>query len=297
MKRSVTLVLVLVMLFSLVGCEKKYQRINFGSEDLGETLLKYVDGQTQVLNLTKDQFPKEFPVYKITPRSISSSDYEKTLQNLKIEGQRDQFEMEDNKIFLKIVPYTDPVSETFSITDQELEMLAKETFAKLSFIEGEYAYKGIIGEMTGESDATGKSVTRVGVRFNRMLDGVRVAGDDRCDLWFNNNGLVEVYAKVYDYKKEGTMTLVPYDRAVMQIKTPDSFTVKMEGLPSSQQYVAKKLCAEAVELYFINQNSEGCTILQPVYNFKGVITDEQGQGGSFSSKIIAIPEEYTYEKQ
>ena len=147
--------------------------------------------------------------------------------------------------------------------------------------------------MTRSSDELGTIVTRVAVRFNRVLDGVRVAGDDRCDLWFNANGFVEIYAKTYDYKKTGTMDLVSYESAVQRIKNPDSLSV--DGSATDQKLQA--LCAEQVELYFINQNSRGCTILQPIYNFKGTAASAGGKEGEFQSKIIAIPESYTYEKK
>ena len=290
MKRFTVVILVLCMLCSLSGCAKKYQRISFDSEDLGAEI--YVDEQTKVTNLTKDQFPKELPIYEITPRDISHEDFEKMLQNLGIEDQWGKFEMTGNKITGTLVPYTDPV-EDFSMTDEELEVLAKETFAKLPFIQGEYEYKGIVGNMTMSSDELGTIVTRVAVRFNRVLDGVRVAGDDRCDLWFNADGFVEIYAKTYDYKKTGTMDLVSYESAAERIKNPDSLSV--DGSATDQKLQA--LCANQVELYFINQDSRGCTILQPIYNFKGTATSAGGKEGEFQSKIIAIPESYTYEKK
>ncbi|MBQ8400113.1 MAG: hypothetical protein IJX08_09175 [Clostridia bacterium] len=289
MKKFAAFILVLGLLCSLSGCAKKYQRISFDSEDLGE--VTFVDEQTKVTNLTKDQFPKTLPIYEITPRDISHEDFKKMLQNLGIENQSGKFEMDGNKITGTLVPYTDPV-EDFSMTDEELEVLAKETFAKLPFIQGEYEYKGIVGNMTRSSDELGTIVTRVAVRFNRVLDGVRVAGDDRCDLWFNADGFVEIYAKTYDYKKTGTMDLVSYESAAERIKNPDALTV--EGLTSE---AAQTLCANQVELYFINQNSRGCTILQPIYNFKGTATSAAGKEGEFQSKIIAIPESYTYEKK
>ncbi|MBP3322362.1 MAG: hypothetical protein J6M12_08405, partial [Clostridia bacterium] len=104
---------------------------------------------------------------------------------------------------------------------------------------------------------------------------------------------VEIYAKTYDYKKTGTMDLVSYESAVQRIKNPDSLSV--DGSATDQKLQA--LCANQVELYFINQDSRGCTILQPIYNFKGTATSAGGKEGEFQSKIIAIPESYTYEKK
>ena len=290
MKKFAAFILVLCLLCSLSGCAKKYQRISFDSEDLGE--VTFVDEQTKVTNLTKDQFPKELPIYEITPRDISQEDFEKMLQNLQIEDQRSRFDLDGNTVSGDVMSITDYSAGDFSMTDEDLEVLAKETFAKLPFIQGEYEYKGIVGNMTRSSDELGTIVTRVAVRFNRVLDGVRVAGDDRCDLWFNADGFVEIYAKTYDYKKTGTMDLVSYESAAERIKNPDALTV--EGLTSE---AAQTLCANQVELYFINQNSRGCTILQPIYNFKGTATSAAGKEGEFQSKIIAIPESYTYEKK
>ena len=89
------------------------------------------------------------------------------------------------------------------------------------------------------------------------------------------------------------MDLVSYESAVQRIKNPDSLSV--DGSATDQKLQA--LCAAQVELYFINQNSRGCTILQPIYNFKGTAASAGGKEGEFQSKIIAIPESYTYEKK
>ena len=293
MKKFAAFILVLCLLCSLSGCAKKYQRISFDGEELGAEVELYVDEQTKVTNLTKDQFPKELPIYEITPRDISQEDFEKMLQNLQIEDQRSRFDLDGNTVSGDVMSITDYSAGDFSMTDEDLEVLAKETFAKLPFTQGEYEYKGITGKTTISGDAVGKIVTRVYVRFSRVLDGVRVAGNDRCELGFDNNGFVDMYVRVYDYKKTGTMDLVSYESAVQRIKNPDSLSV--DGSATDQKLQA--LCAEQVELYFINQNSRGCTILQPIYNFKGTATSAGGKEGEFQSKIIAIPESYTYEKK
>lgn len=56
-----------------------------------------------------------------------------------------------------------------------------------------------------------------------------------------------------------------------------------------------KLQVERVKLLFVNQFYRGCIILQPIYIFIGTAIDIDGDHVEFHSKVIAIPESYTYE--
>jgi hypothetical protein len=38
----------------------------------------------------------------------------------------------------------------------------------------------------------------------------------------------------------------------------------------------------------VNQYSNGCTVLQPVYSFSGTATDVEGKTSSFTSVVIAF---------
>ena len=58
-----------------------------------------------------------------------------------------------------------------------------------------------------------------------------------------------------------------------------------------------KLQVDNVNLRLVNQYSSGCTILQPMYSFVGTATFDDNSQAEFISRIIAIPESYTYEKE
>ena len=81
------------------------------------------------------------------------------------------------------------------------------------------------------------------------------------------------------------------DEAESRIKPPDSFTIE------ANFGKANTLQVDNVNLRLVNQYSSGCTILQPVYNFVGTAIKEDGSKAEFISRVIAIPESYTYEKE
>ena len=87
------------------------------------------------------------------------------------------------------------------------------------------------------------------------------------------------------------MTLVPMEEAEARIKTPDSFTIE------ANFGKANTLQVDNVNLRLVNQYSSGCTILQPIYSFIGTATFDDNSQAEFISRIIAIPESYTYEKE
>ena len=204
--------------------------------------------------------------------------------------------LENNEIYGTIAGYNDPVRgyyDSLQMTDEELEELAWDTFNKIPFIEGEYEYLGIMSRTT-EWRNEGECVTRVGVALRRFIDGRRVINDDRCNLYFDGSGFVEMHIAMFDYKKIGTMDMVTLEEAETKIKTPDDFTIK--STPSENNRVAT-FQVNSINLLLVNQYSKGCTILQPLYYYSGTATLEDGTETDFSSKIIAIPEKYTYEEE
>ena len=85
--------------------------------------------------------------------------------------------------------------------------------------------------------------------------------------------------------------MLSLEDAFDRVKDPDAFSLKSEGTGFSGE--ADLLTVERVKLLFVNQYSEGCTILQPVFNLMGTAENETGKA-EFSSKVIAIPDKYTY---
>lgn len=298
MKKTVSAI-VFCILIALFGCSgsTQYKRISFDRDTLEEELSQYVDGNTKVVHAADKSFPDEFPVYQISERKISEEEFQTMLKQLEIgESASKDIKLEGNTVNGTIKSVTDESAGEFHLTDEELEQLAWETFNKLSFMEGTYKYDGITKNYTVSSGATGSYVTRVGVSFRRMIDDIEILGSEQCDLYFDNTGLVEIFIKRYNYEKIGSMDLVPLESVSSKIKRPDSFEIYTE--PSEPKLgMLDTLRVERSELVFYNQYYRGCTILQPVYDFIGTATDTSGKQEKFTSKIIAIPDSYTYEER
>ena len=279
--------------------EGRYLRITLKSPSMGKDELPYfINDDTSVHIKTEKEFSTQMPIYEIKPHYISGADFQKMQENLEIK-EHDRawwckLELDKNTVTGTIAPFDDIERGYYANlqwTDEELEEHAWEVFNKIPFLEGEYSYAGITGTDTIWSINTGEIVTRVSVSFLRLVDGVRVTGYDSCVISFDGSGFVAMNIQMFDYKQIGTMDLVPLEDAQARIKTPDSFSFK--------SYCSSKtetLEVDGTDLYLVNQYHRGCTILQPVYNFSGTATLEDGTESRFSSQVIAIPESYTYEK-
>lgn len=274
------------------GCTAKYQRISFESDALDEELDSHIRADTEVINVADEAFPVQLPIYEITERNISEQDIQQMLQNLGLPQEPSAWkmmELDGNRISCNLVRYTDFSRGYFDMTEDELEQLAWDVFNKIPFIVGDYEYLGITGKMT-VNDSKGDHISRVGVSFSRIVGGIRALGEDDCTFYFDGSGLVEIHITLFDYEKIGTMDLVTLEDAAARIKTPDDFNIDAES------GVVQTLQVDRIKLLLVNQYSEGCTILQPIYNFIGTATLQNGTQAEFSSKVIAIPESYTYEK-
>lgn len=64
--------------------------------------------------------------------------------------------------------------------------------------------------------------------FPASVDGVRVIGNDICDLYFNSKGLYDIEIKFYDYEKTGELDMLTLDDAVAKVKEPDAFILESE---------------------------------------------------------------------
>ena len=191
---------------------------------------------------------------------------------------------------------TEDTDIEFNMPEEELERIAWETFEKLPFMDGEYMYSGITADYTA-SDKNGTRKYRIGVSFNRVLDGIKVLGSDRCLLYYDNSGeLVEMYIELYNYEKISTLNMVPLESASEKVANPDAFIVNQE-LIGRVSGTFDTLRVNHVDLAFFNQYYSGCTILQPVYTFRGIATDNEGVQVDFKSRVIAISENDTYEKK
>ena len=291
-------VLVLLLCGALLcGCSSrlgKYQRINFESDYRNE-LLGCIRDDTVVTNNTNETFPTQLPIYKIKERIISEETAQEMCRNLGFEGSRfSRYKVDGNYLDISLTSYTNVDRGYFEMTAEEGEALAWELFRKIPFIEGEYECAGI-GHTITISDHEGSHITRAGFQFRRALDGVRVTGADECMLYLDGSGLVGVSIRLYDYEKIGTMDLVSLQDASARLKIPDDFDFERSGFEPSG--MIEELRFDQVKLLLVNQHHQGCEILQPIYYYTGTAVLGDGKTEDFSSKIIAIPDTYTYETE
>ncbi len=212
-------------------------------------MVEHIDEDTKVVNTASETFSDRFPVYKISERKISNREFRQMLEQFGLENNGD-IRLYGNVIngTIKSVNHTD--IDDFNMSDEELDKLAWETFNKLPFIEGTYEYCGITRTDT-ISDSIGTHVVSVGVSFSRTLDGIPIIGCDQCDLYFDNTGLVEIFVRVYDYRKIGTMDLVTLESASSKIKNPDALTIDEDAAQSPR--IFDTLHVERNELVYYNQ--------------------------------------------
>lgn len=285
----------LICAFSLIDFasntqSEKYKRISFEEELLGERENPHINEDTLVVNNVQQTFATQLPIYEIIPRNITQQEFEAIKAALQLpddNGGSIDLELDGNRLYYNGAYFTDNSRGYFDMTDEELEQEAWKVFNQIPFLKGEYMYMGKKAEMK-LIDSKGEHITRVGVRFQFMLDGCRVAGDHSIMLYFDGSGLVEIIIKLFEYNQIGVMALVSLEDAEARIKTPDGFEFDASGMIQTLQ-------VEDVQLLWISQYSRGCTILQPIYKFSGTATMEDGTQEEFVSKIIAIPESYTYE--
>ena len=283
------LIILCALLLLLSGCNTKYQRISFDDDTLGEKL-SALDNDTLVINNATETYPKQIPIYKIIENDISEQEYRQMLEALDLPDKVAPDDLEKNSLYYNLVNMTDFSRGYFNMSEEEAIKQAWEVLDKIFFLTGEYECVGL-DDMFYMVDSEGRHTTRAGVVFRRVVDGLRVSGGDKCVIYFDGSGLVAIKMHLFDYIKIGTMTLVPMEEAEARIKTPDSFTIE------ANFGKANTLQVDNVNLRLVNQYSSGCTILQPVYNFVGTAIKEDGSKAEFISRIIAIPESYTYEKE
>ncbi len=295
MKKWIT-VLLCISLIVLSGCSQKYQRISFDQEVLGEELQR-LSPDAEVDNQAKETFSTPIPIFQISEREITAAEVQQMMQLLEIDTESPNLTvtLDRNTLVGTLASFTDRSRGYVTKTDAELEEMAWEIFKKLPFMEGEYECLGVRSSYT-LSDSTGLHILRAGVVFQPLLDGMRVVGNEQCILEFDGSGFVGFSIARYTYTKIGTMDVIPLENASSRILNPDVFTVETgEGKPSLGQI--DTLTVERVKLLLVNQYSHGCTILQPLYNFIGTATDDKGESTEFQSRVIAIPDSYTYEKE
>lgn len=293
MRRRLFVMLLCCVLILSCSCStenKKYKRISFASEAMSEQM-NGLSESTVIVSNTKESFSTQMPIYRISERNISSQECEQMKGNLEIPSKTYDYQLEGNYLNINLASRTDFDRGFFDMTDEEAEKLAWELFNRIPFIEGEYECVGI-RDTYRVRNSEGSYIARAGVVFCRLLDGIRVTGDETCTLYFDGSGLVEIRIKLYDYEENGTMEMVSLADAEAKLKTPDDFDVLIQV----EEKKIDTLQVEQVNVRLVNQYSRGCAILQPIYYFEGTAILDDNAQTEFSSKVIAIPEEMTYEE-
>lgn len=274
----------------------RYLRIHLNNETSEAELGRYVGPDTVVVGDILESHPTQLPIYQIKERTITEEEFQQVMERLEIPenpSHRPQWKLEGNEISGQFAYLTDG---QFTKSDEELEEMARKAFEQFGLLTGEYEYTGIwssgerveIGENGSEEIIT---LINVGVSFCRVVDGMRIIDSDVCNIYFNDDGIVRFRLELYEYEPVGTMDLVSMEEAWDRIKTPDRFSI--EGEPDCAG-PAKTLAVEEVVMVYCNQYYRGCTILQPVYRFKGTATFEDGTQAPFTSSVIAIPDSMTW---
>lgn len=315
------LLLLLLCCILLYGCSNtvKYKRLDLSITPLdGEAGIlvegadNVVNHSTKVMSVLTDSFATTMPVYEITPRQITDAEMSQFAEHFNVTGEfikhasSANIRSDSGTVIVsegKELTYYNHVNESqdpMTQSDDKIVEQAMKLFAELPLIEGEYECLGVL------STQTQQDYTRVGddyivgeeyivskrVAFRKVIDGTRVLGEEICNLYFSAKGLNTIRMELYNYTKVGEIPMLSLQDAIDKIEDSDAFSVDADETTFSG--VADKLTVERVKLLYVNQYSEGCTILQPVFNLMGTAENNSGTA-EFSAKIIAIPEKYTYE--
>lgn len=296
--KKLLLILLACSVLTITGCSSdipEFKRISYNRQSLNKMTAEYFDDATRVNYLSEmdfDQFPSQLPVYKISKSKISKDDYLQLLDHLGLGEQEKAFSLNENIISGDLVEIPDHRGYVLK-SENEIQTAAMQTFQNTSYYDEEYKCVGITStDRFGDKD--GEHIVRVGVSFLRKKDGIQIIGNDSFELYFDGSGLEGVYIESYDYTSTGTMELIPVEEAAGRIKSPDSFNIDETGLGKEMQKI-DTLEVQKVNLYWVNQYSKGCDVLQPVYCFSGIATDINGTKAPFDSIVIAVPESYTQE--
>lgn len=274
----------------LTGCATKYPRITLSSFDLGEQSHGTLSMQTAVVNQATADVPTQIPIYHISKQIITQAQVANMLQSLNLPSDPYSMELDENVFSYELVDFMTHSRGYYTMSDENAIEQAWQVLRKIPFLEGEYCCTGV-RESFIEIDSQGEHVECAGVGFSRVLDGIPVSGEESIIISFDGGGLMGIKLKLYHYTMSGMMDIMPLAEAGQQISTPDSFSI------DAADGKTETLHADKVTLWLKNQMSKGCTILQPYYVFTGTADFTDGKTCSFTSRIIAATDRYTYVSQ
>lgn len=312
--RNIFIIIIVLISLVITACAEargEYQKIRLSGASLG---VAYEEEVTSITKVNFDHFenaseiPKKIPIYKIKLKEIDKSVFDSFKGFFGI-NEDDITQSSDFKavtdtdiIYYRYNENTScltyhhrfDLEASMKFTDEELEQMAKEYFAKIPFIDhDQYEYVGITSTQSISGGGGVYKPVKQRLSFRKVIDGMRVTGDDQCDLYIDAEGLCGVTINFFEYEKIGEMDLVTLNDAKKRVKTPDAFA-RYDENDTLMKGETEWLNVERVKLLLVNQFRDGCTILQPIYNFIGTATNETGSA-EFHSRIIAIPDKYTFD--
>jgi len=241
------------------------------------------------------EFPAELPIYRIKAHDITQKEYNQILNAIGFCEDTGIVDWSYHDLYIGLTSKRFGTRKGINEKDwteekrQEITNLAWDIFNSIPCSEGEFRCDGAQISMTHsyyskELGSDVKEITQASVTFLRVLDGIPVTGVERYTLYFDDIGLLGISLRWYDYAKIGTMDVVPLENAVAQIKDPDLFSI-LEG-----DGKATHLAVDQVRMQWVNQYTNGCTVLQPIYVFNGNATLTTDQQHRFRAYVIAVPE-------
>ena len=295
MKKTATL-FACIMLCAVIslcpGCSIQHGDLRLSNDvQLGEELSRYIDRDTKVVNLVEKSMPTELSMYRIHKRVITDEEYNCILKILGTSvseplSVRQWINRKDNRLHIQLDDIVSASRGYFEMSQEDLELNAREVISKLSVMEGSYEY---IGRRASYKlyDNQGEHFIAVGAGFCPIIDGIRVVGNSNCLFYFDGTGLVELIIELYNYEKNDTMKLIPLQEAIERITDPDDFSVDNDG-ESNMIGIIDTLQVNRIELRYVNQFSQGKKFLIPVYCFFGIAIDKEGVQSKFTSIVNAF---------
>lgn len=291
------LVCVAVSSFFLIKHNHKIKPIVF-PEDIRYTLSQPIENQIPPEKI-EEVFGKELNIYKIVSRKMTKRKnhlleiFEMEDYSIKEYTYSTDYETADKE--LTMYPdgsysfrYKRDLREAVNFTLEELIPMAEKDLTELGLLPDNFYQGGQSGRSI--SDGKTKTILSFGPSFYREIDGYTVYGGSFIRTEYDNQGLLEVFARYSDYTFDRTVTALSFEEAYALIRSryaQNSFEDLTIG-------AIDKIVLNDVQLAYYDTGdieNPGTHIL-PCYIFKGLAYSGE-QTTEFESWVMAIPESMT----
>ncbi len=296
------LVCVAVSSFFLISHNNRIEPIVFPEElSIHHSLPETIENQIPQEKI-EEIFGKELNIYKI----ISPQMTEKTNHLLKI------FEMENYSITeytystdydtaekrLTMYPdgsysfnYKRDLRESVNFTLEELIPIAENDLTELGLMPDNFYQGGQSGYRLSDGE-TEPIVLSFGPSFYREIDGYTVYGSSFIRTEYDNQGLLEIFARYSDYTFDRTVTALDFEEAYSLIRSEYAQN-SFEDLTIGE---IDKIILDDVRLVYYDTGdiSDPGTHILPCYVFEGMAYSGE-ETTEFQSWVMAIPRSMTTE--